>query len=321
MLYIYYGEDDFSRREALTELEAGLGPPDLLTSNTTLLDGTELTLKHLSAVCNTVPFLAPKRLVIVEGLLSRWGTRERRGRRRQSGEGQASRDLGDWAGASEVVKSMPETTLLVLTDRAVNRQNPLLKLLAPLGQVKEFVPPRGARLHNWIQARVKERGGEISASATKLLADASGGSLWALSAEIEKLCLYTAGSAIDDEDVTRLVAGSRESNIFALVDAVIEGRPARACQELHRLFQAGASASYVISMLGRQFRMIVLATDLSKKGLSVSDIGGRVGLTSEYALGKVLDQAALYDAEDLTVAYEMVLDADLAFKTGELSEG
>ncbi|MFQ5873981.1 MAG: DNA polymerase III subunit delta, partial [Dehalococcoidia bacterium] len=201
MLYIFHGEDDFSRAEALKELEASFGPQELLATNTTLLEGAELTLEQLAAVCNTVPFLAEHRLVIVGGLLSRWGGKERRARRRPGSEKQASANLGEWAGAAETIKAMPDTTVLVLTDGALDRGNSLLKLLAPLGQVKEFVPLRGLRLHSWIQARVARSGGAISPAAVRLLANVAGGSLWALAGEIEKLCLYAQGQPVDDEDV------------------------------------------------------------------------------------------------------------------------
>ena len=320
MFYIYHGEDDFSRREALNRLKAGLGPAETLMTTTTLLDGAELTLEHLAAVCNTIPFLAEHRLVVVEGLLSRWGMRERRGRTRAPSQRQSSSDLGDWAAAPETLRAMPSTTVLVLIDGPLNRENPLLKLLAPLGEVVEFIPLRGAKLQQWIQSKVTGSGGAISPSAARLLAQYAGGSLWALASEIEKLCIYAEGRPITDEDIDNLVAGARESNIFALVDAVVEGKASRACQELTQLVNAGASAAYILVMLARQFRLLILSKELEGKGVPMRDIGKRLGISSEYALGKVIDQAAPYHPEELRRAYEMILSTDLAIKTGELSE-
>jgi hypothetical protein len=71
LLYILYGEDDFSLKEALAEIKEGLGDKELLATNTTLLQGQNLTLQQLIITCDTLPFLTPKRLVIVDGLLSR----------------------------------------------------------------------------------------------------------------------------------------------------------------------------------------------------------------------------------------------------------
>ena len=69
MLYILWGQDDFSLNEALAEIKRGIGDQTVLLTNTTTLDVRQTTIDELTAVCETVPFLAEKRLVIVEGLL------------------------------------------------------------------------------------------------------------------------------------------------------------------------------------------------------------------------------------------------------------
>src|SRR3989304_6595813 len=87
MLYIFHGEDDFAQREELARIKAELDTDGMLVNNTTLLEGAQLRPDELAAVCNTVPFLSGRRLVIVEGLLGRFETppaRRRRGRRDES---------------------------------------------------------------------------------------------------------------------------------------------------------------------------------------------------------------------------------------------
>ncbi len=320
MLYILHGDDDFSRREALNKLKSSLGPEEDLATNTTILEGKELTLEDLAAVCNTIPFLSKHRLVVVEGLLTRWNGPGRSGKKRGSASKGKKQDLEGWRSMPDMIRSMPETAVLVLNEDNVAVDNPLLKALAPLAQVSQFIPPKGARLQSWVKARVTQEDGSISPSAVKLLVESTGSSLWALSSEIDKLLLYVGSRPITDEDVQRMIAGAREGNIFALVDAVVEGRAQKATRELHRLFQTGASASYILTMLGRQFRLIALARDLERVGVSGSEMGRRLGVTSDYALNKVLDQAALYDIEEVIRCYETVLSADLAVKTGELPE-
>ncbi|MCJ7831145.1 MAG: DNA polymerase III subunit delta, partial [Dehalococcoidia bacterium] len=72
MLYIYHGEDEFSLREELAALKAGLDSDGMLASNTSQLDGGRLQPAELLAPCSTIPFLGSHRLVIVEGLLGRF---------------------------------------------------------------------------------------------------------------------------------------------------------------------------------------------------------------------------------------------------------
>ena len=65
--YVFHGADEFTRAETLADFKRRLGPPDTVDLNTTLLDGARLTLAELRHACDTVPFLAEKRLVIVQG--------------------------------------------------------------------------------------------------------------------------------------------------------------------------------------------------------------------------------------------------------------
>jgi hypothetical protein len=49
----------------------------MLATNTDVLDGRAVTPDQLAAICDTVPFLASHRLVVVEGLLARFDPPDR----------------------------------------------------------------------------------------------------------------------------------------------------------------------------------------------------------------------------------------------------
>ena len=112
MLYVLYGEDDFSLREALAEIKQGLGDKELLATNTTVLQGQNLTLQQLIITCDTLPFLAPRRLVIVEGLLSRFETQDKEKRAAKPKD-------SEWQSFKEYLNRMPGSTVLILADGAL----------------------------------------------------------------------------------------------------------------------------------------------------------------------------------------------------------
>ena len=72
MLYILFGEDDFTLHQWLEKIQSGLGDMTALATNTTVFEGRQVTLDQLKNACETVPFLGDKRLVIIEGLLGRF---------------------------------------------------------------------------------------------------------------------------------------------------------------------------------------------------------------------------------------------------------
>jgi DNA polymerase-3 subunit delta len=319
MFYILYGQDDFSLHQALEEIKHGLGDSEMLATSTTKLDAEHLTLNELKGNCNAAPFLSAYRLVIVNGLLRRFEPKQSKSRGGKHATTESQNELGEWQGVVSYIKEIPETTVVILVDGRISGYNSLLRKLSPLAKVSTFPLLRGRGLRNWIQQRVAEGGGEISPQAASLLAELIGGNLWAMSSEIDKLLLYSQGHSIDEDDVTKLVSHAQEANIFALVDAILEGRIKTAQNMLHRLYQEGASPVYVLAMITRQFRLIALTKDLDSS-LSRPQIQNKLGLTSSYSLDKTLTQAKLYDFEHIKQAYSKLLETDLAIKTGKYSD-
>jgi DNA polymerase-3 subunit delta len=316
MLYVLYGQDDFSLNQAVEKIKADLGDREMVATNTTSLEGKNLTLSELRNKCDAAPFLSSHRLVIVEGLLGRFEVKQSRPR---AGRGKSGNGLGEWEGLASYIEQIPETTVLVLVDGEMKGQNPLLKKLSSLAEVRTFPLLRGRDLKAWILQRVKEEGGDITPQAVNLLAELIGGDLWAMNGEIQKLLLYSQERPISEDDVRQLVSHVQEANIFALVDAVAEGRTELAQRILHRLYQVGVAPIYILAMITRQFRLIAQARDLGP-GLSRLQIQDKLGLKSSYSLDKTLSQAKLYDFEGVKRAYDKLLETDLAIKTGKYSD-
>ena len=288
----------------------------MLAATITSLEGRHLTLSELRNKCGAAPFLSSHRLVIVDGLLGRFEVKQSRPR---SGRGKSGNGLGEWEGLASYIEQMPETTVLMLVDGEMKGHNPLLKKLSPLAEVRTFPLLRGKDLKAWIQQRVRAESGDITPQAVNLLAELIGGDLWAMDGEIHKLLLYSQERPISEDDVRQLVSHVQEANIFALVDAVAEGRTELAQRILHRLYNDGIAPIYILVMITRQFRLIAQAKDL-ERGLSRLQIQDRLGLKSSYSLDKTLSQAKLYDFEGVKRAYDKLLETDLAIKTGKYSD-
>lgn len=316
MLYILYGLDDFSLNEGLRKIKRGLDNSEMLAANTATLDAKQLNLGELKDICSTAPFLSQARLVIVNGLLKRFELRPRQSRGgRHIAESKVG-GLGEWQTLGVYIGQMPASTTLVLVDGRIDNRNPLLKELSSLAKVMRFPLLRGKSLRAWIQNRVVEKGGTITPQALNWLAELVGGNLWIMEAEIDKLVLYAYGRPIEESDVGKLVSYAREVSVFSLVDAILDGEAKTAHRLLHQLLQDGVPAAYLLVMLGRQLRLVVCAKELRQE-LPRRELQTRLGLTSDYALDKVLRQAGAYKMERLRHLYRGLLETDLAIKTGK----
>jgi DNA polymerase-3 subunit delta len=306
LIYAIYGTDDFSVSEKLKELKKGWGDDETLAINTTVLEGREVELPLLLNDCRSIPFMGVHRLVLVRGLLARF---ERK-------KGREVSALSEWDSLAGELAGMPTSTELVFLDGDITGNNPLLRRLAPVATVHCCRLPAGADLERWILSRTAVRGGRMSPRAAVLLGELAGDSLWALTHEVDKLCLYAKGRLITDKDVKLLTSQARDANVFALVDAIVEMRVSTAMQLLHRLIDEGASPTYLLSMLARQLRLMVQAQELRATDLSVSAKREALGVSAKFRIDKLMDQSGKYSMSRLTEVYERLLETDLAIKTG-----
>lgn len=318
MLYIFFGPDSFSQREALNQLKAELDRDGMLESNTVVLDGRQATPQEVMGVCDTAPFLSSQRLVIVEGLLKRFEGGRQRGRGRQR-EGRASTPpTSGWEALADYAVGMPPSTTLVLVDEEISPANPLLGALRAKAKVRHFPLPKGRQVDDWIWKRAQQVGVSLSSRAGRLLADLVGNNLWVLASELDKLAAYAEGRPVGEEDVRALVSSAREINVFALVDAVAEGprRVGAALRLLRRLLVQGTNSGQILGMLARQYRLVLLTREMLDAGARRSQIGERLGIASDFVLDKLLDQAERYSVPRLKAAYRRLVEADASIKRG-----
>jgi DNA polymerase-3 subunit delta len=165
-----------------------------------------------------------------------------------------------------------------------------------------------------------EEGGEISPRAANLLAKIVGSNLWTMSGEVSKLVLYASGRKIEEEDVKTLVGYTQQFSVFALVDAILEFRAEAAEQLLQQQLQMGAAPVYLLTMLARQVRMIILAKELAGKRLKTAEMQSKLGATAEFVVRKTIEQAGRYSLSRIKEIYRRVLETDLSIKTGKLDD-
>lgn len=313
MLYILTGQDDYTQRQFLEEIKRGLGDPTLSSANTAILDGQHLTATQLRSNCEVLPFLTQKRLVIVNGLLERFEPEGKAKQRKKSTP--PTERQSEYKSLITGINEIPDSTILVLMDGKIGGRNPLLNELSSRAKVISFPVLRNAKLRQWVQHRLTEQQASIPPKAADLLVKLVGSNLWTMSSEIDKLILYTSGRRIEEEDVKAVVSSAQETNVFAMLDAVLDFKAGVAEQLLQQLLQRGAAPTYLLAMLSRQVQMIVRAKELRNQGKSEMEIRDRLGLTSEFASRKTLEQAKRYPLEQIKDVYRKLLEADLAIKT------
>ena len=311
--HVIYG-DSFLVAERLRRVKAEAGAADLMDSNRHVVSAARARPDEVLAMCNSLPFLDTMRLIEIEGVLaSQQGT----GGGRRSGRRAASA-AGAWSQLADAVPTLPDTTLLIFVDGDAQQSNPLLRTLSESCTVHREATPNAQALLQWIKRRAEDKGSSITPPAMQVLAELVGGDLWTIDRELEKLSLYAAGREITDTDVRAMVPYAQEANIFAAVDAVMDGRPGPALRSLMQLIEDGQEPLYIIAMIERQLRLIALARDLTDRGVAQPDLGRRMGTNSDFVVRKTLGQARRLTLPQIRSKYRRVLESDLAIKQGRL---
>ena len=109
MIVVLEGQDEFRISERISEFKLTVTPPEMREINTAVIDGNLLTIGELFAAVSTVPFMADKRLVIVEGLLNKLGSPGKKG----SSENSST----EWTDFPQLFAGMPETATLLFVEK------------------------------------------------------------------------------------------------------------------------------------------------------------------------------------------------------------
>ncbi len=327
MFYIFHGDDEFGLGEELASLRGRLaaGDPAMGDLNTTILEGQGLTLGELRHACDTVPFLADRRLVIVHGLLAHLAPRHRNRRSGPVTDEVPAANKEFRTQLAAYLPHLPPTTRLIFVEKeTLPKAHPILKVAHAeheqgRAHVRLYERPRDRELPAWIRKRAEEKGGSLSTEAVRRLSSLLGTDLRSLDLEIDKLLLYADGRQVTSDDVDALVRRAREADIFDLVDCVGRRETDRALKLLHQMLDDREAPLYLLAMLARQIRILIQLAELQEQGLTQAQMARRLKL-HPYVVSKGLAQGRNFNPAQLERAHERVVQSDWSIKTGEASE-
>ncbi|MFZ5364617.1 MAG: DNA polymerase III subunit delta [Patescibacteria group bacterium] len=221
------------------------------------------------------------------------------------------------------LEKLPPTFFVIFSQKGeIDKRSKLYKFLDKLdrAEVKSFDSPRGYQLTDWIRKQAELGGAKISRPAVERLSVLVGNDLWQLETEIYKLANYCQGREIADKDVDELVKGKFNDDIFQFVDALSAKNRALGARLLSDQLQSGANQFYLLTMITRQFRNIIMVKDLKNSGrVSSPEFAARQLKMHPFVAKKTWQQADRFSFDELKKIYERLLAIEKKFKSSSWS--
>ena len=318
-IYLLYGEDSFSRDEALHTLKERMRALPAGEHNLTELAGADATVTNLRLTADAMPFLADRRLVLVRGLLARLSGRGGGYRRTRARVPKIDGPPDELQMLLDYLPDVPRSTSIAFVEDGTLSPEPIVSVI-PRGRalVREF--PRVIDVARWVRERARQLELDVDESAVRELAALGGSDLRRLDSELRKLGAYAAGRTITRDDVRELVVG-REVNVWALLDGLSERRADRALRAMHTLYAQGESPE---ALLGRDIaphmRRLLVARELAdasaqeRARVDVAALGINPNTVQRW-----IEQARSFEPNELQRALLLLLELDRQIKTGETS--
>ncbi len=308
-LVILHGEDELAISQRLSDLLAALGDSAAVEIGATKLDGRTASMAELETAVSTLPFLLPRRVVVLTHPLARLASTANKDK---------FRPLLD--------KVPPPVTLVLVEYKTLvderDRKKPhwletWAKQAGERVEIKNYPLPRSGEMPARIQAIAKGLQGQIAPQAAYQLATLVGESPRLADQELQKLLAYVNYSRpIQAEDVQHLIEDQAQGNIFALVDALGNSQAKQAANNLHRLLEQEDAIS-IFAMIVRQFRILLLAREVLDNRGQIREIPD-LSRAPQFVIDKDIAQARRFSMERLEAIYHRLLEIDAAVKTGEV---
>ena len=304
-IYFFYGEEQLLQQRAMKAMEQQLLPEGLEDFNKDVLSGADVTPKQIAEMAMNLPFMAERRLLIIQPPLPFLSIPK------SDKNGQASLQyLIDY-----LEQPNPQCCLIFCGDGALAKTGTLNKKLQEKAVQVEFAPLKGKVLEKWIEEYVAAAGRRIDRQALEYLSAINSFDLQIMEQELQKLLLYREEEpVITLQHVQEIVTRTVEASIFALSDSIGNKNGREALRILKDMFYLGESPFKLIGFLVRHFRNLLLVKDYRSQGYDENQIKEKTKL-HPFVIKKSVRQAERFSIQQLTAAMERLLLIEVELKS------
>ena len=296
--YLLYGDEAYLKQQYKHNLVKALNP-DGDTMNFNHYEGKGVDVKQLIDLCETMPFFADRRVILLEdtGFFKN-----------------KSEELADY------MKELPDYLCMVFVESEVDKRNRMYKAVKACGTIAEFARQDEKTLMRWAAGILGKEGKKITQRDMELLLTKTGTDMGNLRMELEKLICYTEGrDVVTAEDIEEICTTQTTNRIFDMVRAVTEKNQKRALDLYYDLLTLKEPPMRILFLLAKQYRQLLQVKQFAEAGLAQQEMESKLGVPS-FAVRNIASCARAYTISELEQAIKDFVDAEESVKTGRLED-
>jgi len=303
MYYLFFGQDFYSIKKKVSAIKEKFLKSDPSAINISKLSGSELKGDDFWAPVLAAPFLATKRLIIVENLLLE------------------NKDDDFKKNLSKNLSKIPETSLVFfIEDGSPDKRGVLFKSLNKPGIAQNFELPTPNSIGKLLDQKIGESDIKISSDARNKFILYVGVDLYRAENEIIKLILYSKHENIQTIEaslIEEMIRPENNAGIFDFIDAIGSKNRQKSVSLFNKLIEAGENELYILSMIVYQFRNMMTILSYLERHAQAAEIA-KAGKIHPFVVQKTIGILKKYSKEKLLENYIKLGDADFAIKTGQI---
>ena len=180
--------------------------------------------------------------------------------------------------------------------------------------IVEFEKQSQRDLIAWVQRHFSAHKKRISGDLCAYLIEITGGTMTALSGEIDKISAYSGADEIVRADIDAGTEPVLYAVVFQMTDLLSAGRYDQAFGKLQQLLKMQEEPIAILGAVGGHFRRISTARPLLDNGRNASQLQKLCGMP-DFVARKTMEAARRFRPEFCRKAAQLVLETDYKMKT------
>lgn len=301
-LYFFHGEETFLLNHYLGQMKKQLLDPLTESFNFHRLNNETFDIRSFADAVENLPMMAENTLVQVDDI------------------DPFKMNEADRTKMVEILSDIPDYCCVVFTYLTVSwkpdkRLKKLWEAIDNNGTVVEFAKQDQRDLVAWITRHFAAHQKRISTDLCVYLIDITGGTMTALSGEIDKICAYSGANEIRKTDIDAVTEPVLDAVVFQMTDLLSSGRYDQALVKLQQLLKMQQEPLAILGAVGGHFRRISTARTLLDHGRNASDLQKLCAPMPDFAARKTMDAARRFKPEFCRAAANLILETDYKMKT------